>query len=113
MRLIFWTLGSLLASLAIMAFAFASFSFLVLGQWRFISTNELWARLELSGTAAGASLGKGLSDTLMGMLPQADWVGMFDTYLVAPVFDMGFVFLMALLGAFFMYVGRYREPDYF
>jgi hypothetical protein len=111
MRLIFWTIGSLLASLSILAFAFSAFSFLALGQWNFMSSNQLWLRLGAQSDQAGEAMT--LSQTIMALVPQSEALAMLDRFLVSPIFDMGFVFLVGVLGAFFLYLGRFREPDYF
>lgn len=113
MRLIFWTIGSLLASLSILAFAFSSFSYLAVGRWSFMSSNQLWLRLGLGTGESGQEGAMTLSQTLMALLPDSEALGLLDRFLISPVFDMGFVFLVGVLGAFFLYVGRYREPDYF
>ncbi len=113
MRLIFWALGSLLASLSILAFAFSSFSYLAVGRWSFMSSNQIWMRLGLGAGEGGQDTALTLSQTIMAQLPNSELLSLLDRFLISPIFDMGFVFLVGVLGAFFLYVGRYREPDYF
>ena len=105
MKLLSWTLGCFLLCLSALVGLFEIYSFMARDAWQFLTSDLVWQNLN----GAPRTIADSLALTFEGQA----WISSLNELAIEPLAGFALLPILAGLGLILVWLGRYREPDFF